>query len=324
MLAAPRPTANAAQEGGVPGSPHAGIHDVKIHVRGQYDRLGELVPRGFPEMVRGANPPAITSGSGRKELADWLTRPEHPLTARVIVNRVWQYHFGEGIVRTPSNFGALGEKPTHPELLDHLARTFVADGWSLKKLHRRILLSGTYRQSSILDPRSSILQTDPDNRLWGRYPRRRLEAEAIRDSLLAVAGKLDPSRGGPSLRDFASPRRTLYLTTIRSDRTGFGPLFDMADSTAPVDKRTVSTVAPQALFLMNHPFVKQQAEAFADRVLARPEADRLDYAHRVAFGRPPTDAERALGLDVVKPGGREAWAAWCHLLMQANEFVTVE
>ncbi|HVK19195.1 MAG TPA: PSD1 and planctomycete cytochrome C domain-containing protein [Fimbriiglobus sp.] len=324
VLAAPRPTANAAQEGGVPGSPHAGLHDVKVHVRGQYDRLGELVPRGFPEMVRGANPPAITSGSGRKELADWLTRPEHPLTARVIVNRVWQYHFGEGIVRTPSNFGALGEKPTHPELLDHLARTFVADGWSLKKLHRRILLSGTYRQSSILDPRSSILQTDPDNRLWGRYPRRRLEAEAIRDSLLAVAGKLDPSRGGPSLRDFASPRRTLYLTTIRSDRTGFGPLFDMADSTAPVDKRTVSTVAPQALFLMNHPFVKQQAEAFADRVLARPEADRLDYAHRVAFGRPPTDAERALGLDVVKPGGREAWAAWCHLLMQANEFVTVE
>jgi hypothetical protein len=321
VLSAPRPTANGAQEGGVPGSPHAGTHDVKVHVRGRYDRLGEVVPRGFPEVVRGADPPAITTGSGRKELADWLTRPENPLTARVIVNRVWQYHFGEGIVRTPSNFGALGEPPTHPQLLDYLARTFVADGWSLKKLHRRILLSATYRQSAGTD---EAIAADPDNRLWGRYPRRRLEAEAIRDSLLAVGGKLDPARGGPSVRDFASPRRTLYLTTIRSDRTGFGPLFDMADSTAPVAERTVSTVAPQALFLMNHPFVKQQAEAFADRVLKRAEADRLDYAHRVAFGRPPTEEERALGQEVVKPGGREAWAAWCHLLMQANEFVTVE
>jgi hypothetical protein len=324
VVSAPRPTANGAQEGGVPGSPHAGLHDVKVHIRGRYDRLGELVQRGFPEVVRGKTPPKIVSGSGRKELADWLTRLENPLTARVMVNRVWQYHFGEGIVRTPSNFGALGVPPTHPELLDHLARTFVAEGWSLKTLHRRILLTATYRQSAAADPKA--LAADPDNHRWGRYPRRRLEAEAIRDSLLMIAGKLDPARGGPSIRAFASPRRTLYLTTIRSDRTGFGPLFDAADSTAPVDRRTVSTVAPQALFLMNHPFVKQQAEAFADRVQAKAKTDidRLDYAHRVAFGRPPTAEERALGLEVVKPGGRAAWAAWCHLLMQANEFVTVE
>ena len=145
--AATGPIANGAQEGGVPGSPHAGRPRRGVHIRGRYDRLGDVVPRGFPRSFAVANAPTIATGSGRKELADWLTRPDHPLTARVIVNRVWQYHFGEGLVRTPSNFGLLGEKPTHPELLDYLAATFVADGWSLKKLHRRIMLSATYRQS---------------------------------------------------------------------------------------------------------------------------------------------------------------------------------
>ena len=253
------PTANGVQEGGVPGSPQAGLHDVKVHIRGRYDRLGELVPRGFPVVVAVANAPIIKTGSGRKELADWLTRPDHPLTARVIVNRVWQHHFGRGIVNTPSNFGLLGEKPTHPELLDYLAATFVEDGWSLKKLHRRILLSATYRQSSDADERTR--NVDPDNHHFGCYSRHRLEAEAIRDSLLAVAGKLDSTRGGIATRDFNSPRRTLYLMTIRSDRTGFGPLFDAADSTAPVSVRTVSTVAPQALFLLNHPFAKARPPA---------------------------------------------------------------
>jgi hypothetical protein len=321
------PKAHGAQEGGVPGSPHAGIHDVKVHLRGRYDRLGELVPRRFPEVVTVTNPPAIASGSGRKELADWLTRPDHPLTARVIVNRVWQFHFGEGLVRTPSNFGTLGEPPTHPELLDHLAAKFVTDGWSLKTLHRYVLLSATYQQSASADPATRA--ADPDNKLWGRYPRRRLEAEAIRDSLLAVSGSLDLSaRTGPATRDFDSPRRTLYLMTIRSDRTGFGPLFDAADPTAPVDRRTVSTVAPQALFLMNHPFVKARAKGFASRVLSAggTDADKLDRAHRLAFGRPPTDKERELGQEFVKAGGssRETWEAWCHLLIQANEFITVE
>ena len=322
------PTANGAQEGGVPGSPHAGTHDVKVHVRGRYDRLGELVPRGFPAAVKVANPPAVATGSGRKELADWLTRPDHPLTARVIVNRVWQFHFGEGLVRTPSNFGVLGEPPTHPELLDHLAAKFVRDGWSVKALHRYIMTSATYRQSAF-NPQSAIRDPhsqDPDNRLWGRFPRRRLEAEAIRDSLLGVSGELDPTAGGPAVRDFNAPRRTVYLMTIRSDRTGFGPLFDAADPTAPVDKRTVSTVASQALFLMNHPFVLARAKAFAARVLAYDgtPADRLEYAHRLALGRPPTAAERELGRGVVKDGTPEAWAEWCHLLFQANEFITVE
>ncbi|MBX9627723.1 MAG: PSD1 and planctomycete cytochrome C domain-containing protein [Gemmataceae bacterium] len=324
VQAPPGPSANGAQEGGVPGSPHEGTHDIKVHIRGRYDRLGDLVPRGFPAAVKVASPPGITAGSGRKELADWLTRPDHPLTPRVIVNRVWQFHFGEGLVRTPSNFGVLGEPPTHPELLDHLAAKFVRDGWSLKKLHRYILLSATYQQSAAGDPATRA--ADPDNRLWGRFPRRRLEAEAIRDALLAVSGELDGKAGGPAVRDFASPRRTVYLMTIRSDRTGFGPLFDMADSTAPVDKRTVSTVAPQALFLMNHPFVRDRAKAFAARVMghAGTTAERLDFAHRLALGRPPTDAERELGLELVKDGTPEAWRGWCHLLFQANEFIVLE
>ena len=169
---------------------------------------------------------------------------------------------------------------------------------------------------------------DPDNSALGRFPRRRLEAEAIRDSLLVVAGRLDATRGGSPTRDFNSPRRTLYLMTIRSDRTGFGPLFDAADSTAPVDKRTVSTVAPQALFLLNHPFVKAQAEAFADRVLkARStDAERLDFAHRLAFGRPPTaDGAEARPRVPRRPADpRRRGSAWCHLLIQANEFVVIE
>jgi hypothetical protein len=324
--AATGPTANGAQEGGVPGSPHAGVHDVKVHIRGRYDRLGDVVPRGFPFVVRVAEAPTIAGGSGRKELADWITRPDHPLTARVIVNRVWQHHFGRGIVNTPSNFGLLGEKPTHPELLDHMAATFIADGWSLKKLHRRILLSATYRQSSEGDP--TTLTADPENRYLGRFSRRRLEAEAIRDGLLVVAGKLDATRGGVATRDFNAPRRTMYLMTIRSDRTGFGPLFDAADSTAPVDVRTVSTVAPQALFLLNHPFAKAQAAAFAQRVVKSRTTDsaRLDFAHRIAFGRAPIDEELRLGLDFVAAGKTplEAWTAWCHLLIQSNEFVVIE
>src|SRR5207248_830441 len=210
--------ANGAQDGGVPGSPHAGTHDVRVHLRGRYDRLGELVPRHFPDVLAGARQQPITSGSGRLDLARWLTRPDHPLTARVMVNRIWQHHFGEGLVRTPSNFGKLGRPPTHPELLDWLARQFVQSGWSVKQMHRLIMLSAAYRQASEAAPET--FRADPDNLLFGRMNRRRLEAEAIRDNVLAVAGRLDPMRGGPAVRDFAAPRRTLYLMTVRSDRSG--------------------------------------------------------------------------------------------------------
>ncbi|WP_422930595.1 PSD1 and planctomycete cytochrome C domain-containing protein [Singulisphaera sp. PoT] len=318
--------ANGAQEGGVPDSPQAGFHDVKVHIRGSYSRLGEIVPRHFPIVLGGEPKAKIAGGSGRLELARWLTRPDHVLTSRVMVNRIWQHHMGAGIVRTPSNFGKLGEKPSHPELLDFLARTFVESGWSIKQMHRTIMLSSAYRQASEPDPET--LKADPDNRLFARMNRRRLESEAIRDNLLAVSGQLDPTLGGPSLRDLTNLRRTLYLTTVRSDRSSFGPLFDAADSTALVDTRTVSTVAPQALFLMNSPYVLEQSKALAKRLIAQePDRDRrIERAYAMLFGRPPGEAERQIGRDYLAsiPGDEDAWVAYCQTLICTNEFIYID
>jgi hypothetical protein len=201
------PFTNGAQEGGVPDSPHAGIHDVRIHMRGSYSRLGESVPRRFPRIVAGDHQPPIREGSGRLQLARWLVTPDNPLTARVMVNRIWQHHFGQGIVRTPSNFGKQGERPTHPELLDYLAKRFVESGWSMKAMHRLIMLSAVYQQAS--EPLPGTRQADPDNRFFGRMNRQRLEAEAIRDNLLAVSGRLNSTMGGKATRDFNSLRRSL-------------------------------------------------------------------------------------------------------------------
>ena len=319
--------ANGAQEGGVPGSPHAGVHDVRIHIRGSYARLGERVPRRFPTILAGEHQKPITHGSGRLELARWLVSPEHPLTARVMVNRIWQHHFGEGIVATPSNFGKLGERPTNPELLDWLARRFVESGWSMKAMHRAMMLSAAYQQSS--RPRPQTLKADPDNHLFGRMNRRRLEAELIRDNLLAVAGRLDRSGGGPATPHFNSPRRTVYLMTVRSDRSGFRPLFDVADPTALVDKRTVSTVAPQALFLLNHPFVLAQTRALTGRLLAAGTDDRkrIEAAYGLLYGRPPTARETQVGLDFLAQADGDAphrWQEYCQVLVCANEFIYVD
>ena len=317
----PMEYANGAQEGGVPGSPHAGVHDVRIHLRGRYDRLGDPAPRHFPEILAGKDQKPIASGSGRLELAAWLTRPDNPLTARVMVNRIWQHHFGEGIVATPSNFGKLGARPSNPELLDYLADQFVRFGWSVKAMHRMMMLSATYQQSCANEKSNE----DPENHLLNRMNRRRLEAEAIRDSLLVVAGRLDRTSGGPALRDFNAPRRTVYLMTIRSDRSGFGPLFDAADSTALVDRRTISTVAPQALFLMNNPFILEQTKALAKRLADGDKDDRarIRRAYSLLYGRPPIDEEVKIGLDFLRRGGgtAKAWEEYCQVLLCANEFI---
>jgi hypothetical protein len=238
-----------------------------------------------------------------------------------MVNRVWQHHFGEGLVRTPSNFGALGERPTHPELLDWLATQLVDGGWSVKRMHRLIMLSATYQQSSTPSPEA--LRHDPDNRLVSRQHRRRLSAEEIRDALLAVAGNLDRNGGGPADRDFSSPRRTIYQMTIRSDRTGFGPLFDAADPTAPVDRRVDSTVAPQALFLMNHPFVAEQARVLATWAQGRPGdvSARIGDLYTAVYSRSPSAAEVRIGTDLL--AGRD-WVGYCHVLLCANEFCVVD
>jgi hypothetical protein len=319
--------ANGIQEGGCPQSPQAGIHDVCVHIRGRYDRLGKRVPRRFPRILAGENQPPITQGSGRMELARWIASPSNPLTARVMVNRIWQHHFGEGIVRTPGNFGKLGERPTHPELLDYLARQLIRSGWSIKAMHRAIMLSATYQQAGVAAP--EMLKADPENRLFGRFNRRRLEAEEIRDALLAVAGRLDRSMGGKASQDFIRPRRTLYLMTIRSNRSTFRELFDAADSTAIIDRRSESTVAPQALFLLNHPFTMEQAGALSERVRKGGHTDSrcmIEMVYSLLFGRPPTVGEMEIGQTVLSDEGRseQSLREYCQVLLCANEFVYID
>ena len=333
--------ANAAQEGGVPESPHAGTHDVKVHIRGRYDRLGDLVPRRFPIVIAGESQPPISGGSGRLELADWIASPTHPLTARVIVNRVWQGHFGQGIVRTPSNFGFLGERPTNPALLDWLASEFTAEmkkdlakpsdsfscGWSIKRLHRLIMLSNAYQRSSEASPVARV--RDADNRLFGRMNRRRLEAEEIRDSLLSASGTLDAQMGGVAFREMNLPRRTVYLMTIRSDRTGFGTLFDTADSNSSSEKRGVSTVAPQALFLLNNSFILSQAQKLSKRLMAETPGDLqgIQNAYLILYGRPASPTEIQIGHTFLEGGESSQalkWEAYCQILLCANEFLYVD
>ena len=324
----PVPVALAAQEGGVPNSIHAGTHDARIHVRGGYTRLGEVVPRHFPVVLAGENQPAITSGSGRLELAKWVADAKNPLTARVMVNRIWQHHFGAGIVRTPGNFGKLGERPTHPELLDWLADRFVRSGWSVKAMHQLMMLSATYRQGGAADAES--LRRDPDNRWFGRVAPRRLDAEEVRDALLAAAGRLDRTPGGPAFPDVVTPRRTVYLRTVRSDRSGFRTLFDAADPESSIDVRTVSTVAPQALFLLNNPFALEQAKALAGRLRAEKtsdDAERVGRAYVLLYGRPPTAEETKVGVRFLTrrgPATDAAWEEYAQLLLCANEFIYVD
>jgi hypothetical protein len=317
----PIPYANGTQEGGCPQSPQAGVHDVRVHIRGRYDRLGKLVPRRFPRILAGENQTPITQGSGRMELARWIASPANPLTARVMVNRIWQHHFGEGIVRTPGNMGQLGARPTHPKLLDFLAHRFIQSGWSIKAMHRAIMLSAAYQQGSAAAPET--LKADPENRLFGRMNCRRLEAEEVRDALLAVAGRLDPALGGRASQDFMRPRRTLYLMTIRSDRSTFRELFDAADSTTIIDKRGESTVAPQALFLLNHPFTLEQAKAVAERVRQKASRDSQEIIQRLyvlLYGRMPVAREEEIGRAAVRQG----WEAYCQVLLCANEFIMVD
>ena len=213
------PLAMAVQEGGTPGGLFPKIQDVPIHIRGSYSKLGRIVERRLPRLFAGEEQAPMRNGSGRLELARWIASAKNPLTARVIVNRVWQWHFGEGLVRTPSNFGIRSEAPSHPKLLDWLAARFVDDGWSLKKLHRRIMLSAAYRQSSVVA--GDQISRDPDNRLLGRFVARRLDAEEVRDAMLCVSGRLDQTPGGPAADGIDTPRRSLYIQTARWDRSSF-------------------------------------------------------------------------------------------------------
>jgi hypothetical protein len=318
-----------------------------VLTKGDPDHPGKEVPRRFPLILGGKTLSPDTPGSGRLALADWIIDPANPLTARVMVNRIWQGHFGTGLVPTPSDFGKQGRPPTHPELLDYLAAKFIASGWSIKSMHRLIVLSRTYQLSCSDD--ESGTRIDVANDYHWRFARHRLDAESIRDTLLAVSGALDRSPGGP--HPFPDPkgwnftqhapfkavyetnRRSVYLMTQRIQRHPFLALFDGPDTNASTASRVVSTTPLQALFLMNDPFVHEQARKFAARLLADAPDDprRIDRAFTLAFARLPTDNEKAAILEHLsrvkeKAGGSpaKAWESAARALFLSNEFVYVD
>ena len=317
-------------------------HDARLQIKGDPATLGPAVPRRFIEVL-GGQPVSSSTGSGRRDLADWVTDPRNPLTARVIVNRVWQGHFGNGLVRTPDNFGVRGEPPTNPELLDWLTARFVADGWSLKTLHRRILLSDAYQRADSGDERNALI--DHDNLTLWRFERRRLTAEEIRDALLAVSGDLDPKPGtahpfpesktwsftqhNPFTAVYDHDRRSVYLMTQRIKRHPFLALFDGPDPNSCTGRRDSTTVPTQALFYMNDPFVHARAASLARRLAdLSDDPARLDRACRLLFGRPPRAKETAIAGRFLEPypaGERaNAWSGWIRIMFSTNEFVYID
>jgi len=295
--------------------------------------LEESLPKIAP------NPESRSTGR-RSVLAKWITRSDHPLTARVMVNRLWQQHFGRGLVGTTNDFGRLGDAPTHPELLDWLAVTFVENAWSIKKMHRLIVTSQAYRQASAVPKDAAAFKKDPDNRLLWHMPTRRLQAEQIRDALLAASDKLDRTIGGPPV-EFGSPRRTLYLKVRRNTREPMLDAFDLPETFSSIGQRNVTTTPTQALLLLNAPAMMEHAKAFADRLHKdepRDEERRFDQAVRLAWGRRPTDEERSLAREFLQeqeqklrsaatpPADphRAAWNDLCQILVDANEFLYVD
>jgi cytochrome c553 len=329
-------------------------HNAHIHKRGDPLTPGAEAPRRFLQILGGQPVPADGKSSGRLQLAEWMSSPKNPLTARVMVNRIWQHHFGEGLVRTPNNFGKQGRAPTHPELLDYLADRFMADGWSVKAMHKMILLSRTYQLSSAEDAGDRALDPN-DEDLW-RFDRRRLDAEAIRDSLLAVSGTLDRTMPGPHpfppantwnftqhnpfQAVYETNHRSVYLMTQRQCRQPFLALFDGADPNTSTAARSTTTVPTQALFFLNDPFVHDLADKFAARILAATADDgaRIDLAHRIAYGRQATPDEmhtaevylgkyeqglKQAGVPTEKQAAA-AWASYARVLFAANEFIYID
>ncbi len=270
-------------------------HDTHVFIRGNAGNEGPIAPREFLEILSGPNRKPFTKGSGRLELAENIASRDNPLTARVFINRVWLHHFGNPLVSTPSDFGLRSDPPTYPELLDYLASRFMDDGWSIKKLHRMIMLSRAYMQSS--DENAECAKTDPGNQLLWRMNRQRLEFEPLRDTLLSVSGNLDMKMGGHSVDiiDKVSPRRTLYGYIDRQNLPDLFRAFDLAspDSTSP--RRFLFTTVPQqALFLMNNSFVVDQAKGLVNRPefkAAATDKERLRVIYRLAYQREPSRRE---------------------------------
>ena len=316
--------------------------DCKINIKGDAKKLGEAVPRGFVAACETDSSETLkidTKQSGRVQLAEWLTKSDHPLTARVMVNRIWLHLFGQGIVRTPDDFGVYGERPTHPQLLDHLANRFVEDGWSIKRLIRSIVRSRTYQLSSATEEADA--KADDENLLLARHSRRRLDAESLRDSMLAVSGQLNLEPGEGSIirhRDILvnlagslhepSNHRSVYLCYLRSSMPPELAAFDLPDFTAVTGQRDVSTIPGQALHLFNNPFVVKQAEHFAQSIMkdSADDRDRIRAAFRRALNRDPSHNEIDQAIELLRSTKTElksdnkAWNSLCQALLATNEF----
>jgi hypothetical protein len=332
--------------------------NARVQVRGERHRPGDEVPRGFPKVLGGQRLPPDCKASGRLELAGWLTDKANPLTARVMVNRIWQHHFGHGIVNTPSDFGTRGSPPTHPELLDWLALRFVEKDWSVKAMHREMMLSATYQQSTIQNAQSAMGQAaDPDNTLLWKFPRRRLDAESIRDAMLFASGTLDTSPAGPHpfpplaewrftihnpfYAVYDNNRRSVYLMVQRQKKHPFLSLFDGADANVSTEDRSTTVTPAQALFLMNDPFVHEKSAALAARLLkeAGDDGSRVRLAYELTQAREPDSDELvrsgmflgryreklgSLGGNSQAEQEQAAWAAFSRVLLTSNAFLFVD
>ncbi|MEM1294056.1 MAG: PSD1 and planctomycete cytochrome C domain-containing protein [Verrucomicrobiota bacterium] len=332
------------------------VASLPIHIRGSYKSLGESISRNVPEVMRASHTQPVfpNEASGRLQLAQWMASSNHPLTARVFVNRIWGWHFGNGLVKTTENFGKLGDRPSHPALLDWLATYFVESGWSVKELHRLILTSNSYQMASSHPDATVAESIDPENRLLWRANIQRLEAEPIRDAILSVAGRLDLTMRGKTLRlrnrqfvfnhtsedhtKYDSLRRAVYLPVIRNNLYTFFEQFDYPDPTMPTGHRNATVVAPQALLMMNADLLMDSAESFASQLLetAIDPAYRVEQAYLRAFARLPTSAEarRALAFideltstasvnsaEVNPAVEKQAWSLLCQSLLASNEFL---
>ncbi len=320
----------------------------RVQLKGEPDRPGSEVPRKFPDILGGQTlPPSAQSTSGRLQLAQWITDKRNPLTARVIVNRVWQRHFVRGLVPSTSDFGLRGETPTHPELLDWLATDFMNHGWSLKHLHRLILTSRTYRLSS--QDQEDNLTSDPGNALYWKFNRQRLDAESLRDTLLLIGGTLDPTpqtqpypippsrdweytQHHPFKADYPSNKRSVYQLTKRLTAQTYLQTFDGPDPNVCTATRDTSVTALQALYFVNNSFLHDQAQRFATQLVGKKNTDeaRLDQAYRTLFQRPPSAEETQLLIAHLALAREQtsddtaAWASLCRSLLRLNEFLYLD
>ncbi len=295
----------------------------RVHIRGDSNNLGEEAPPRFLAILSQGERPIFKHGSGRLDLAEAIANPQNPLTARVMVNRIWQHHFGQGIVRTPSNFGQLGDRPSHPELLDYLASRFIEQKWSIKAMHREIMLSNAYALSA--DYSEKNFAADPENRLLWRANRRRLDIEALRDSLLFVSGNLDLEPGGLAKPlDEKNHKRTVYGFVSRKKLDTLLALFDFPNANNTSEQRLTTNVPLQRLFFMNSAFMRDEARALAERVCEQPEdAARIREAYRLLFDRKPTPEEVRLGQSFLREDP-DSWPQYAQVLLSSNEFAFLE